>query len=179
MSFKANALARETGLPKQTVSERMRKGQTVDQIRIYAAALGRSPKIEFPYTGAAPCPPESAEADGAYELIVRGRHRLEAIDDAKLRRARALAERGEIENALRRGELIPVAYVRTWASRFLTDGRDEILKAPGELADVLAAETDPLKVAAILRGWVERVMAKFHQFDRLWAADGEDRKSTS
>jgi hypothetical protein len=174
-----NALARETGLPKQTVSERMRKGQTVDQIRIYAAALGRSPKNGFPHVVAPPGSPESPEAAGAYELIVRGRQRLEAIDDAKLRRARALAERSELENALRRGELMPVSYIRTWGSRFLTDARDTLLTGPSELADVLAAETDPLKTAAILRNWLERVMAKLHQLDQLWGVEGEDRSSTS
>jgi hypothetical protein len=80
---------------------------------------------------------------------------------------------------LRRGELMPVSYVRTWASRYLTDGRYTLLAGPSELQDTLAAETDPLKVNAILRAWLERVMGKFHRCERLWGADCEDRSSTS
>ena len=88
VSLGVNSLARETGLAKQTVSERMRRGQTADQIRIYAATReGRPPQNGFSYPEAPPKPSKSAEAQGAYELIVRGRERIDAIEDAKLRRA--------------------------------------------------------------------------------------------
>jgi hypothetical protein len=80
---------------------------------------------------------------------------------------------------LRRAELIPVAYVRKWATRYLTDGRDMLLTGPSELADMLAAEGDPLKTAAILRKWLERVMDKFHQCEQLWGADCRDLSSRS
>ena len=154
VSLGVNSLARETGLPKQTVSERMRKGQTADEIRIYASVRGRSAQKEFSCPAA---PPKSAESQGAYELIVRGRERLEAIDSAKLRRALALAERGELDNMLRRGELVPVSYIRTWGTRFLVDARDTLMTGPSELQDTLAAEADPLKCAAIMPcAWVER-----------------------
>jgi hypothetical protein len=69
---------------------------------------------------------------------------------------------------LRRGELMPIRYARLWGLRFLIDGRDELLKGPSELADALAAEADPLKVAAILRAWLERAMGKFEQLRMLW-----------
>ena len=57
--------------------------------------------------------------------------------------------------------------------RFLTDGRDMLLTGPSELADALASESDPLKCAATLRTWLERVMGKFHQLEKLWGADDE------
>jgi hypothetical protein len=101
-------------------------------------------------------------------MIIESRARFEALEDAKLRRARALAERQELENMLRRGELMPVAYARQWGVRFLIDGRDELLKGPSELADSLAAESDPLKVAAMLRAWLDRAIAKFEQLEQLW-----------
>jgi hypothetical protein len=163
-----NALARECGVSPTTVSNKLRAGKTPDQIRQEAARRGGS----RPRTA----PGRPAKTPGEYDLLMKGREQTSAMDDAKLRRARALAERSEIENALRRGELIPVAYVRTWASRFLTDGRDEIMKAPGELADILAAENDPLKVSAILRTWLERVMAKFQQLEQLWGGGAADEK---
>jgi hypothetical protein len=173
-----NALARETSLPRQTVSRKMREGATAADIRRYAALRdGRSPAKNL---GRPPgeLHKKTAVDQGEYEVLVRGQSKLEAIDDAKLRRARALAERGELDNMLRRGELLPVAYVRQWASRYLTDGRDTLLAGPSELQDILASESDPLKVAAILRAWLERVMAKFHQLERLWG-DCEDRSPTS
>ena len=80
---------------------------------------------------------------------------------------------------LRRGELIPVAHLRQWGTRFLIDARDTLMTGPSELQDMLAAESDPVKCAAILRAWLERVMAKFHQLDRLWGVDCEGRSPMS
>jgi len=162
-----SALAREVGLSAAAVSKKMKAGQTPDQIRQDAARRqGRGPSHG---PGRPPLPSE-------YDLIIKGREHTNALDDAKLRRARALAERQELENMLRRGELLPVAYARQWATRFLTDGRDTLLAGPSELADTLAAETDPLKVAAILRAWLERAMAKFHQLERLWNGAADDER---
>jgi hypothetical protein len=166
-----NALAREVGLTPTTISKKLRSGQTPDQIRRDAARKeGREPGVERRGRPTIGRPSESE-----YDLLMKGRERLNAIDEAKLRRARALAERGELDNMLRRGELVPVAYVRQWGSRFLTDARDTLMTGPSELADNLAAETDPLKVAAMLRLWLERVMGKFHQLDKLWGVGDEEQ----
>jgi hypothetical protein len=108
-------------------------------------------------------------------MVIQGRQRISDLEEAKLRRAKALAEHQELENMLRRGELMPVSYARKWGLRFLIDGRDELLKGASELADALAAESDPLKVAAILRAWLERTMDKFEQLRMLW----EDNRSDS
>jgi hypothetical protein len=191
------ALARETGLAEATVSKKMKNGQTPDQIRAAAAhrqaTLASGGKVRGPvgkkmensqgkptksatptktYTPGRGRPPLPSE----YDMVVASRSRYEALEDAKLRRAKALAERQEIENMLRRGELMPVSYARKWGIRFLIDGRDELLKGPSELADGLAAESDPLKVAAILRGWVERAIAKFEQLEMLWKGDLENEQ---
>jgi DNA-binding HxlR family transcriptional regulator len=171
-----NALAREVGLTPATVSKKLKQGQTAAQIRREAAQRqgrapeGRAPEGKLRASGRTPVgrPPQSE-----YDLVVKGRERMNALDEMKFRRAKALAERSELDNMLRRGELIPVAYVRQWASRYLTDGRDMLLTGPSELADTLAAESDPLKCAAILRAWLERVMGKFHQLEKLWGAGDE------
>jgi hypothetical protein len=159
-----NALARETGLPKSTVSERMRKGQSADQIRLYAAVReGRSPQ-----RASGPLPPhtkpaKSIEAPTESEVIRRGRNLMAAIEDVKLRRVRALAVKEELEIQRLRSELIPTVYVRKWAECFLAYSRDTLMTGPSELQAALALEPDPAKCAAILRAWVERAMAKFHQ----------------
>lgn len=161
-----SALARETGQSPAAVSKKMKAGQTPDQIRAAAARRqGRAPnKSRGPGR-----PPIASE----YDMVIKGRARLDDIDDAKLRRAKALADHQELENALRRGELVPVAHIRIWGSRFLTDARDTLLTGPSELQDILAAEDDPLKCAAIMRAWLERVMGKFHQLEKLWG-EGEE-----
>jgi hypothetical protein len=163
-----SALAREIGQSPATVSKKLKNGQTPEQIRQAAAQkAGRAPTNRKGMG----TPPTATE----YDLVVQGRERLSAMDEMKFRRAKALAERQEIENMLKRGELLPVAYVRKWATRYLTDGRDMMLAGPSELQDVLAAETDPMKVNAILRLWLERVMGKFEQLRTLWGADSEEK----
>jgi hypothetical protein len=47
-----------------------------------------------------------------------------------------------------------------------------MLKAPSELADTLASESDPRAVERILQGWVERVMERFYQCHRFAKAMG-------
>jgi hypothetical protein len=110
----------------------------------------------------------SGDDSHEYEAIIQARQRLDALDEMKLRRARALAERQELENMLRRGELMPVSYARLWGVRFLIAARDELLRGPGELGDAVAAESDPRKCTAMLRAWAERTLAKFEQLDTIW-----------
>jgi hypothetical protein len=95
------------------------------------------------------------------------------LEEAKLRRSRALAEGSEIENMVRRGELMPCVYVEKHLTRYLIDGRDELLRLPSELADELAGESDPLKVRRILEAATDRVIAKFDQVKNLWQNDAE------
>jgi hypothetical protein len=172
-----SALARETGFSAAAVSKKLKDGKTPDQIRQDAARRqGRAPSKAKGAAKAAAAPsnrrgPGRPPLPSEYDLVVQSRSKHDAMEDAKLRRAKALAERQEIENMLRRGELMPIAYARKWAIRFLMDGRDEMLKGPSELADALAAEDDPLKTAAIVRGWIERVIAKFEQLKQLWEGD--------
>ncbi|HEY2525796.1 MAG TPA: hypothetical protein VGI29_12105 [Candidatus Binataceae bacterium] len=167
MNVGVTALARETGFTPAAVSKKLKAGHTPEMIR--AAGARRQGRAYSPGPGREP------KTKGEYELIQEAHARGDAMEDAKLRRAKALAERQEIENMFRRGELLPISYVRTWASRFLVDGRDELLKASSELADGLAAESDPVKVSAALRGWAERVIGKFEQLRSLWEGGAEEK----
>ena len=80
----------------------------------------------------------------------------------------ALCELRQLELMEKRRELIPVSYVRTWASRFLVEGRDILLNGLGELQDRLASESDPVKIGEILRFWTDQAMARFLQTETLW-----------
>jgi hypothetical protein len=171
------ALARETGYTAATVSTRLKKGHTPDQIRADAKRKGLTARAHGPLAkrkrgSRGPGTPPNGKTE--YDLVIESRNRGDALEQAKLRRAEALAERQEIENMLRRGELVPVAYMRTWGVRFLVAARDELLKGPSELADALAAEDDPLKTGAVLRGWVDRTIAKFEQLEELWKGSLEE-----
>jgi hypothetical protein len=159
------ALARELKIPQPTVTQMLQRGKTVEDIRAYAAIRHGSPVPDKPSPAAPPLTKKE------YDLIVEARERVDELEAAKLRRAKALAEHQEIENMVRRGELMPVSYVRRWALRFLIDGRDEMLRLPSELADPLAAESDPVRVRAILEVAMERVMGRFEQLNRIWEGD--------
>jgi len=151
------ALARETGLPRSTVSKRMRAGATPNEIRVYAALR----QDRLPPTPSAPHPQrpgaESAGTQNQHEAVLQGREWVEELNNARLRRLLALAEAQELENEALRKQLVPVVYVREWVARYLDFNRKELLRWPDELADVLAAESDPKRCEAIMRGWAERV----------------------
>jgi len=165
MNVGVAALAREIGMSESSVSRKMKAGQTPEQIRQHAANRKGAPhSTKGPGRPAKP---------SEYDMIIESRSRYEAMEEAKLRRQKALADRQEIENMLRRGELIPLAYMRKWTVRFLVDARSELEKGPSELQDTMAAESDPVKCAAILRTWVDRVLEKYYQLDRMWGKGSE------
>jgi|SRR5215831_12134359 len=166
MNVGVAALARECGVSEATVSRKMKRGKTADQIRREAAARkGLKP----PNTNGPGRPAKPSE----YDMVIEARSRYDALEEAKLRRAKALAERQELENMLRRGELMPVSYARLWGVKFLIAARDELLRGPGELGDAVAAESDPIKCTAMLRAWTERALAKFVLLEHLWKGDFE------
>jgi hypothetical protein len=164
------------------VSKYLARGRSADDIRRYAAV-----KRGIAFGGAMPddaTVPDDATLDdapplpppltpGEFEQVAEARSRAFELEDAKLRRSRALAEGSEIENMVRRGELLPVPYVTKWVTRYLIDGRDELLRLPSELADELAGESDPVKVRRILEAATDRVIKKFEQLYSLWQKDAE------
>ena len=173
------ALAREIGLTEAAVSKKMTAGMTADEIRAEARRRkGQRPISKTAQKEAAKAPqtrrsPGRPPTPSEYDLIIQGRERMNEMEAAKLRRQKALAERQEIEVLVRRGELIPLAHVRTWMSKFLTEGRDTLLQGPSELQDALAAEDDPHKCGALLRTWLERAMAKFEAMKAFVESDHE------
>lgn len=173
MNVGVAALARETGLAEGTISQKMKRGATADDIRAQVAS--RQGNRILPGKRRVPQKPTTSE----YEMIVESRARFEEMERWKMRRQKALAERQETENMLRRGELMPVAYARLWGVRFLIAAKDELLKGPGELQDIVAAEADPLKCHALMRAWVERALAKLQQLDQLWDGSAAEQQEVA
>jgi hypothetical protein len=150
----------------------MRRGAMPGDVRLYAA-LRQNRVLDKPtelVRSASGVKEQSVAGSEHHDAILRGREMLEAIQDAKLRRARALAIKAELEIERLRSELIPRVYVREWSTRFLAYSRGLLLKGPSELGDALASESDPARVSGILRDWVDRTLAEFYQSDELWGA---------
>jgi hypothetical protein len=165
-----NALARETGLPRQTISDRMKRGATASDVRAYARMRERRPPERPPAAVSKHREaPKFREPRLEFDATPRARGRLEAIDDARLRRTRALAEKLEFENQQLRSRLIPRVYLEEWTKRFLRYAREVLLKGPSELSKVLATEADPLKCNEVLSSWVRQTMAKLAETDEVWA----------
>lgn len=116
-----------------------------------------------------------------YEDAVADHQQAEKIDQARLRRAIALADKQELENAQKIAELVPIAQIRVWGTRFLVQARDLMLKGPSEMQDQLANETVPGKCNQIVRDWVDRVLGELRNLESLWTvnavtgADAEER----
>jgi hypothetical protein len=183
------ALSRETGYSAATISRKLSRGLSPDNIRSQArlvvaqerrearrgtdsrprqTSVSRNALAEL--TNVPAMAVVKSGTAGEYEGVLAMQAMFDALEDAKLRRAKALAERQEIENMLRRGELMPISYARLWGVKFLIAAKDELLKGPSELQDAVAVETDPLKCAALMRAWAERTLGKFANLQELWAA---------
>ena len=173
-----NALARELDLPEPTVSKLMSKGKTRDEIRAYAAIRHGEPipppKEPDPPKPADPPPPtEEQQRKSEYDLIIEMREMARELEEAKLRRAKALAEKDELRNRVEKGELLPKNYVKQYCLRFLYDTKFQIDVMPSEFADVLAAEPDPRKTEAILQTMMDRLRHQLEEMYKFWYTEHE------
>lgn len=95
----------------------------------------------------------------------------DALDLAKTRQANAQADKTEMENAVRRGELADVRDVaRTWGDLVMAC-RAKLLSLPMKLAPQLINVADPAVIASRLRADVEIALAEL--------ADGDDGRRRS
>jgi hypothetical protein len=156
----AATIARLAGVSIPLVYRKLQEGKTGAEI--IAASQRRKEESVL-----RDLPPVKVDANG---------HAAGALSyaGAQAEKERWAAALRKLEFQERTGEVVPVSYIRHWGANFLIAAKDEMLKMPGELQDVLAAESDPLKVAAILRLWVERVMDKYYRLDRLWGLEPKD-----
>ncbi|MFM1991328.1 MAG: hypothetical protein RJA99_4285 [Pseudomonadota bacterium] len=82
------------------------------------------------------------------------------LHDARRRREQALAELAELELAEKRGELVPVADVQKALVSKVLGVRDSLDTLADRLSPLLAAESDPAKVYAMLRSEIRQVLAQ-------------------
>jgi phage terminase Nu1 subunit (DNA packaging protein) len=83
-----------------------------------------------------------------------------SYDEARRRRETAEANIAEMKQAEMQGLLIRADAVRSvWAAK-LTGARDALLQIPSRLAPVLAAETDLVKVTALLEAELRQALTE-------------------
>ena len=138
--------------------------------RIAEAKTRKSELLEFPTTAvpATAIPTPAIPATNGHAAAG-----LLSYAGAQAEKERWAAALRKLEYQKKSGELLPVSYVRHWGVTFLTEARDTLLRGPSELADPLAAEVDPRQCEMIVQKWVERVMERFFQLERLWG-QGDD-----
>jgi phage terminase Nu1 subunit (DNA packaging protein) len=80
--------------------------------------------------------------------------------ESRARREQALAELAELELAEKRGELVPVADIRKALVPKILGVRDALDTLADRLAPLLAAESDPAKVYALLKAEHRQILAQ-------------------
>lgn len=84
----------------------------------------------------------------------------EGFDEARTREKIATANLAEMQEAELRGSLLRSDAVRAaWAAK-ITGTRDALLQIPSRIAPVLAAETDLVRVTALLEDELRRALAE-------------------
>ena len=163
-SINASAIAKRAGCSRQLASRLLHRGFSEEEIvrRVVENKAKEAARVASLGGG-----------NGAAPVSSLPPMPWPAFSISEARKEHILAELRDLQLMKERGQLIPVTYVKTWASTFLTEGRSILLQGPGELQDALAQESDPVRVSAILRRWVETAMEKFHRTGKLW---GEEPK---
>jgi len=177
----AKDLARETGFSPQLVSQKFHQGWSPEQIRQYAVQQGRMSKEAYEASKKAakkeqreePKPSkkdEKQEADPEIAAAVAAHEESKGLAAAKRRREVAQAEKIEMENAVRRGDLVPTGQIVPSLMRCHAAFRDALLAIPGELADRLAMETDPAVVRKLLDDRHRQALRHFETLRDIWEA---------
>lgn len=102
-------------------------------------------------------------------LKAKGVNRGEDVTDPRNRLAAAQADKHEMENELRRGELIEASEARSRWANYVLNCRAKLLSMPTSVATRLINIADPNTIVRILREYV------YAALDEL-AADGTDER---
>ena len=132
-------LVKKSGFSLPTVNDRIRKGQTEEEII----------------------------ADGTdHHKPKRARTRLtgETFAEARQRKEIALANQHEITAAQMLGEVVEVASVNAWIAGMILKSRDILLRMAPEFKDKLSQETDSAIIEQLLDAEVRRALMELAMF---------------
>ena len=137
------ALALEIGQSVTTVSRKMRQGKTPDQIRLEAQVWNAKQAAHQD---------DGEPGDG------------ETFVAAQLRKEIATADLNELKVAKGRGEVVDIAEINAYVSGMIIRSRDILLRIGPELRDRLAAESDPIRIQALIDGEVYRALGVLSEY---------------
>ena len=104
--------------------------------------------------------PAAAPAPGAGAIVANEVGGNTSYEEARRRRETAEANLAEMKQAEMQGTLIRADAVRAaWAAK-ITGARDALLQIPSRLAPVLAAESDLVRVTALLEDELRQALAE-------------------
>jgi hypothetical protein len=165
----AEVIAKIANVSVQLVYKKLSRGKTPVEIIIEAA---RWHEMQVASKVAIPVVPfdSTAGANGADTDLLNGCGNL-SFAAAQTMKENALAQLRELEVMQKRGELIPLSYVRHWGGNCLIAARNVMDWGPTQIRDELAAEIpggDPVKIEGIVRRWLEPFYAEFERLGVLW-----------
>ena len=165
-----NQIARDTGYSQTWVSQMFKSGLTEKQIRDRAKARDSGGKTTVAKGTGLAAPRAGTRggqkpgADTGHAMIAANRERAvrgktgETMLDVSLRKEIAIADQRELELQVRRNEMVPRHMMREWIAEAFVGAKDTLLKIAPELKDRLAAESDPVRIEAIIQGEVETAL---------------------
>lgn len=90
----------------------------------------------------------------------------ETLSEATLRKEIALADQREMENEVRRGDLVLRNHMANWLGTGIVMARDWLRRIPQELRDVIALETDPVRCEELMQKAVDEVLGRVSDYFR-------------
>lgn len=93
-----------------------------------------------------------------------GQNDFATLNQAKIRKEVALADKHELDLAERRKELIDRHKVQLWVTGMVTRARDMLLRVAPELRDQLAASDDPLECERLVKNAITHALSSLRQF---------------
>jgi hypothetical protein len=134
-----SAIARATGKSRQYISQLKKRGLS------NASILA---KLTAPRFTPVPTVTKTTHADG----------RPISLHQAQTRNVLALAQKNEMAIAAARADLVPAAKVAAYYGAKIVAARDILIGISGELADKIAIESDPAKIAVLIDDEHRRVL---------------------
>lgn len=139
-------IARAAGCSTSTVSNKLKRGKTREQI-IQEAQDYRDQQANQP-------PKLVTPEDG------------ESFANAERRKEIAWANLRELELATKSGELVPVAEINAWMAGCIVEARNILIRIAPELRDKLAIETDPAEIDRLISVQIDRALFQLKEFKK-------------
>jgi hypothetical protein len=131
---------------------------------------GSHPAVQQGSEGAQKSQSQPKTYEQVLSEIAGRRQKREHIDDARARKVSAQADAQELQNAVKRGELIEAARVRLLGTSVVKESVGILERMPGQIQDRLSAESGvpAARCGAIALEEVKRAVDKIREMEDIW-----------